>query len=525
MYEYEKVRDHWNYSETAQVIARGWRLGSHSDMIKRGDSNISVQVYQQVSIPQQRTSSGMAALINESIDLEMYKTSEQKDVLMKQIENIVKISAFDCPLTIDRNKGENDYSRECDYTKCEYKCEGVIGSVIDSSTYNLYHVVVQIVQASLENYFRIHFFAKIDDIQKRLPHLDQFEVVSAINTIINKNIQFINKYGHLSYLRIQNNIMFISSDLKISNNDNFTDFYSKNLIIQNGDPFSLIVKEIYDLHIPTVIQTIFDHPEYLSVTIVTLPEIVQRIILQSCIDANNRGIRKNEDTRKKILDFYTGFYDYIEIEKTLERPNVPSADRKKAWVIWLYQEKIGIVCLINNEWANCNSTHSNEVEAYIASKRAHFTRYDPLETDPALKRIGFYGLYNPHLEDFCIRDVRNLKEEADLRKITVGRRCYDWDQSTLLDLAVRQMKIPIPDNSDFMKQAKIDELKELVEKSKYAKPEDTADLDTMRRFLYWKKMKRVNLCKNIKDWFQQKGLIENTFDCGTQKKQRQRFGI
>jgi hypothetical protein len=225
LYEYEEVRDHWNYSETAQVIARGWRLGSHSELIKRGDNKIAVEVYQQVSLPIELKNGNI--LINDSIDLEMYETSEKKDVLMKQIENIVKISAFDCPLTIERNKNQgDDYSRECDYTKCEYTCKGAIDPIIDSSTYNLYHIVIQIVQTSLEKYFRSHFFAKIEEIQDRLPQLEQFEVVNAVNTIINKNIQFINKYGHPSYLRIQNNIVFISSDPKISNNDNFTEFYS-----------------------------------------------------------------------------------------------------------------------------------------------------------------------------------------------------------------------------------------------------------------------------------------------------------
>lgn len=477
-------------------------------MIERGDDKIAVEVYQQVSLPQRNGE----ILINDSIDLEMYETSEKKDVLMKQIENIVKISAFDCPLTIDRNKIQgDDNSRECDYTKCDYICEGAIGTVIDSSTYNLYHVVIQIVQTSLENYFRVHFFAKIEDIQQRLPQLEQFEVVNAINALINKNIQFINKYGHPSYLRIQNNILFISSDPKISNNDNFTDFYSKNLIIQNGDPFSQIVKEIYDLHIPAVIQTIFDNPGYLRNTIVTLPEIVQRIILQGCIEAEDRNIEKNKETRKKILNFYKAFYDKIALA---DQPLTSRHPGGAIWIIWLYQDKIGVVCYENNEWVDCKSKHSDILETHIARKRLHFTR----------SPVGFYGLYNPQLEDFCIRDVRNLKVETDLRKITVGRRCNDWDQSTLLDLAVRKMEIPIPDT--FMSKATSNQLAELVQKTKYAKiPEDLVNDETMRRFLYWKKMKRIHLCENIKKWFEENDLIEENFDCGTQKKQRLKFGI
>lgn len=453
----------------------------------------------------------------------MYETSEKKDVLMKQIENIVKISAFDCPLTIERNKNQGgDYSRECDYTKCEYTCKGAIGPTIDTSTYNLYHVVIQLVQKSLEKYFRSHFFATIEEIQERIPQLEQFEVVNAVNAIINKNIQVINKYGHPSYLRIQNNIVFISSDPKISNNDNFTDFYSKNLIIQNGDPFSQIVKEIYDINIPTVIQTIFDNPEYLRNTIVTLPEIVQRIILEGCIVAEDQQLEKNKDTRKKILNFYKAFYDKIALTspRPLNKPSTSKAAMPKTqlvWMIWLYQEKIGVVCYENNEWVDCKSKYSDLLKSHIDRKISRFTQ----------SPVGFYGLYNPQLEDFCIRDVRNLRQdEKDLRKITVGRRCHDWDQSTLLDLAVRKMRIPIPDtDKEFMSEAKPNQLKELVKKTKYAKlPEDLADENTMRRFLYWKKIKRVYLCDNIKKWFEENNLIEENFDCGIQKKQRIKFG-
>lgn len=452
----------------------------------------------------------------------MYETSEKKDILMKQIENIVKVSTFDCPLMIERNRNQgDDYSRECDYTKCQYTCNGEIGSVIDSSTYNIYYIVIQIVQKSLENYFKSHFFTQIEEIQNRLPHLEQFEIINAINIIINKNIQFINKYGHPSYLRIQNNIIFISSDPKVSNNDNFTEFYSKNLIIQNGDPFSQIVKNLYDMHIPNIIQTIFDKPEYLRNTIVTLPEIVQRIILEGCIVAEDQQLEQNKDTRKKILNFYKAFYDKIELNlpRQLNKPSTSKAledtQTQFIWIIWLYQEKIGIVCYENNEWVNCKSKHLDLLEYHIAKKRLHFTK----------SPVGFYGLYNPQLEDFCIRDVRTLKTQTDLRKITVGRRCHDWDQSTLLDLAVRKMKIPIPD-SNFMSNLTSNQLEELVKKTKYAKiPEDISDDKTMRRFLYWKKIKRVHLCDNIKKWFYENDLIEENFDCGTQKKQRLKFGV
>ncbi len=36
---HEHVVPHWNGSETEQVIARGWRLGSHEALIKKWEQN------------------------------------------------------------------------------------------------------------------------------------------------------------------------------------------------------------------------------------------------------------------------------------------------------------------------------------------------------------------------------------------------------------------------------------------------------------------------------------------------------
>jgi hypothetical protein len=50
-------------------------------LLKRGDKNIEVEIYQLVSLDEKTKT---------SIDLTMYETSELKDVAMKQIEFMVK---------------------------------------------------------------------------------------------------------------------------------------------------------------------------------------------------------------------------------------------------------------------------------------------------------------------------------------------------------------------------------------------------------------------------------------------------
>ncbi len=63
---HEHVVPHWNGSETEQVIARGWRLGSHEALIRNGKQNGQVgkkpqlNVYRHVVIPSSLLSSDLS---------------------------------------------------------------------------------------------------------------------------------------------------------------------------------------------------------------------------------------------------------------------------------------------------------------------------------------------------------------------------------------------------------------------------------------------------------------------------------
>jgi superfamily II DNA or RNA helicase len=487
---------HWNYSETSQVIARGWRLGSHNALVVRGDPNLKVEVYQLVSTPKATPKETTTP----SIDLNMYETSEKKDVAMKQIEHIIKINAFDCPLNFERNKREGyDDMRECDYTRCEYDCNGRIGPIPDVSTFNLFYAVTKPIEEGFREYFRRHFSIKLSDLQDMFPQMNMFEIINAIKTFIDKDVRFYDKYGRLSYLRIQSEILFITSDARIPNNDKLASFYIENLIIQNGDSFEQIIKRLSDEFIPTLIDVIFTYPEHMGITISKIPEIVQREILTASIMAEILDIEKNKEIRKNILKFFKGFFDKIE----------------GTWVVWLFRENLGVTCLEENEmkWVDCEDEKSKLVNDYITRKRLTFTN----------SKIGFYGLYNPKIDEFCLRDVSTLQDQKDMRKITIGRRCADWDQKTLLDITVRRIKLDPP--SQFLENiVDYEELSEKVKKLKQAKiPDDIQNIQVMKRFLYWVKRPRSDMCSSILQWMREHDLVEENFDCGTQNKQRVKF--
>ena len=479
---------HWNYSETAQAIARGWRLRSHEDLINH-NIKVTLRVYQQVSIPAPSPDT------QPSIDLEMYETSEVKDLNMKQIEYIIKKTAFDCPLNISRNKVLGyDNMRECDYTLCDYKCKGQIGEPEDTSTYNLYYSLSTRMGAKLKEYFRTNFSLTIKHLRAMFPSFNLFEVIQGLKILINEDARFVDKYGFPNYVRIQKNVVFISPNPSRAEDDAFSEYYSKNLVITDDITYPQLVKELYLQNLPEKIENIFAYPQYMRTMVTALPDNAQLILLQGCILAHARGLQKNKETRDTTLTYFNSFYDYSEGQ----------------WVEWFEKDKFGINCLHEptGEWKPCER---KKVEERVKQKQ------QVLKRSP----IGYYGLYNPKINDFCIRDVRDVKDETDLRKLTVGRRCVDWELKTLIDIAVRRMKLPTPDN--FLHNLNGDELLATAQKAKYITDEDLTESDEyLKRFIYWAGQYRSTICDRMKQWFVDNQLIEDNVDCGHQKKKRAR---
>lgn len=444
---------HWNYSEVAQSIARGWRLGSHNAMLARGDRDVSVNVYQCVSVPNNQTP---------SIDLELYETAEKKDVVNRLIERMVKETAFDCALTINRNKILGyDGQRECDYQSCDYTCDGIIGDTLDSSTYGLFNDV----RLSIKNEIKSHI-SEIVSRQEYVLTLDSLiedfsdiftkdEITEALVGIIGDSTLFYDAFGLPYFLSIKyDNSLFLTIDPS-SSTGYFNEYYNKKRVLESTEvPFGRVVTRMYDRLLPDLVAQLFTHKTLVRKLIVELPYKVQRILLQGCLLAEKLGKIKNVDVRSTIIDFYNGFYGI----------------KRGKLTIWLYADEIGAVCLDdNNEFVPCVL---ESVERSVNLKT---------------NTIGWYGLVNPTTDDFCIRNVEDKDvskketEGVDLRRVTVGKRCVNYDKSKLFGIA---------------------------EKMKLATRLE---------------MSKKELCSNMKDWFDANKLLETNFDCGTSKKSRGKF--
>jgi len=216
---------HWNYSELAQAIARGIRLNAHNDLINAGQKP-EIKIYLHAAIPNDNST---------SLDLTKYIISEQKDVAMKDVERLIKESAVDCALFRDRNTTEmsrenskensKENSRECEYQSCRYECDGItnydLSTIdIDYSTYNLYYSDrdVESIINQLRVFFTKRFSCYIDTVIATYTKkgFRTFAILKAVTTMIDQNYEIKNRYNIISYLREENNVLFLIDSISIN---------------------------------------------------------------------------------------------------------------------------------------------------------------------------------------------------------------------------------------------------------------------------------------------------------------------
>ena len=208
----------WNNSTTEQAIARGIRYKSH-DELKPNERTVSI--YRVAIEPVLEIDAKY-----DSIDMQMYKISEDKDIRIKQVERLMKESSIDCALNRSRNILPTDKpnTKECDYMeKCEYQCDLVdekfyysnwVGDrIVD--TYNLYYAEkeINIVKKAVTKAFQYKFAFDFEDlfnhIKEDIKNIPALVLARALNSMIMNNDIVYNKYGIVNYLREDRNMFFL----------------------------------------------------------------------------------------------------------------------------------------------------------------------------------------------------------------------------------------------------------------------------------------------------------------------------
>ena len=240
------VMPHWNIPSIEQAQARGFRFGSH-DALKPEERTI--QIFKHVAVEAGKFAKGMgfpkeAGFSDKvTIDVQIYRRAEEKEHKNTQIYRLMKESAFDCALFYKRNvlAEDIDGTRDCDYQECEYTCdtEGFVDKPkstpgkspggrlldryaipldkLDYSTANLFYSAPKI-RAITENVVKLfgsYFSLRIEAVKELLvlTNAETPLLMTVLENLISNRISIRNRYGFLSYLKENNNIIFLDDSL------------------------------------------------------------------------------------------------------------------------------------------------------------------------------------------------------------------------------------------------------------------------------------------------------------------------
>ena len=568
---------HWNYSETVQAIARGVRFKSHRQLIEQITANTgrvptpeehAVEVYQLVACP--------SAEFN--IDMHMYKTSEIKDINIKAVERLIKEAAFDCALTLDRNRVVGvDGTRECDYLPCYYECDGgpfeTPPADMDVSTFQLYYRndAIERVDEIIRVVFQTQFEMDISEIRTGVVVSD-FILAAALERFIGQNIPLTNPLGFDSYLRERRggSIYYLVDDPSVSGETYL--YYTQYPIATNHREFKTAFSESVGFKKPLEEATKATTPDQFATAIAFAPLDVQQLIIEKALTAQ---------LVLPVLNTFAAFalHNYRDFYKLID---------DKYWVVswnYLHGKRPGINgtalrCMhqdLPKIWFDCDPD-STVVTMWMQEEQA----LDALIHDPDTNPAGIYCPYNDRkitkgvpTTSHCIKDVV-FGSSTNTFKV-----CTSTSETEQMRVLIDRLKIPIPPdqvaafNTEHNGQT-VDDLVQLINAAKtgqskkdknekygyaYLSPREFADVeieamnnglvsrkkaspndtvihflnkrirlkeleiqglpdlydrDNLLRILYWltHKPKAQNLCKMVEDWCNTNNCSRLNLQCG-----------
>jgi superfamily II DNA or RNA helicase len=526
----------WNFSETDQAIARGYRLFSHLDLEKAG-IDVDVNIFLYCAIPNDGDP-------NNSIDYQMYNVSKDKDISIKSVEKAIKEASFDCALNKNRNTFPDsmDGSRECNYKSCNYVCDGVDNEYIDNiddndldiSTYNLYYngdeinKIINIILDIFDEYNII--FIKIANLFQIASgkmmsihkiSLSYYMMFDAIIKMSSNNMTMVDRLGYNSFFRFDNNMLYITHNLK-KNTNFFDSYYVENFPLQKEIDLSVFNDKVDDLYYKTIpklfnsLKNEQDKEKRIEI-LHKFPLDTQEFLLETAVLSEELAVG-NVDLRNFLLEEFRPFIIRMEDENIIVST---LTDNLRCLNIEDIKESV---------WEDCSEENKTKIKEKREEKKTEY-RENP---------YGYYGLLDKFTDKFSIVDIIAEKDKirltksgkVDTRRTRKGKACDpSWKHKELLIL-IDKIKLDYPDDftkkfskkseSDLNNEYDNDKYKEIaktftIEEFKNMKKEDKL------RVMYWgssgkESVPKAKICTAIQKWFKDNNLLEEYISEKTKKK-------
>lgn len=517
----------WNFSETDQAIARGYRLFSHRDLEEIG-VDVNVKIYLYCIIPDLGDS--VEDNLENSIDYQMYSVSNDKDVSIKSIEKVIKEASFDCALNKKRNTfpESKNMSRECNYGNCKYKCDGVANNLIDKidnldvSTYDLYYnerdinsIINKIVDIfDTFNIVSITLEKLTDIVNSGDTTYPYSMIINSIVKMVSNNVTKDSVLGSKCFFRFDNDMLYMTHNLK--NTTNFFDsYYIENFPLQQEIDFNEKIEELYYQNLPKLFKKLKSETDIVNKRAILkkFPISMQETILEASILSREMGLSGISNIREFIIEEFEQFIQRVDDDLIVST------------LLYSSDEKQKIRCLDTTdikespEWKDCSDNIVTKVLEKLDRKKVEI--HDNI--------YGYYGIINKSTDKFSIANILAEKEKVkltksgkvDSRRASTGRVCTTWDHEELLVLID---KIKLGYTKEFSKKynKKTDEelndeydnklfvkITKIFDKDKF----DGMSRDDKLRLMYWgisgkDKINKPDICDAIEKWFKDNGLLE-----------------
>lgn len=508
---------HWNYSETSQIIARGFRAGSHNDLLKAGIVP-NVKVYHYATIPPNSAEN--------SIDLHMYEIAEKKDFAIQKVVKLLKEAAVDCSLNKKRNTVTDvrlNNTRECEYTACDYKCDSGDSSRLDDPlrnyalVYNRYSTEYEHLKMFITNELKTGTSLSLDEIvassdRMKMP-MSKFEIASMVNDMLESNTVLFDRPEGCGYLRVENDVLYTST------RSPFPRIGFRYDSIFTGKSIDEMVYADQQEFVVELVRKIFQSKnlKQLQSYLAQAPLYLQEKLLCYSINSksSNRSTTRKGFVAEMILNNYKLYFaivpDRYAARSENDSDDDDDGDDCKAFV-WLNEEHPTCTSDLSNPnaWRKCTNDMKERVKVLKTMNR---------NTAVASNPYGYVGLINRLTNDFCLRrvDEADTGSAEDKRKRNVGKRCQNWKKTDLVDLVANRLRIE-PDESDF--EVDVAELRRDPRVSKLVSDLDTEDVDGYKRVAFWSVQRVDHMCDKIMERLDEEHLTINDPNCGTTKKVR-----
>jgi hypothetical protein len=294
----------WNIADTAQAMARSLRAQSHKDL-----ENPIVRIFLHVSVPfvgeeedEARWLAGEMSISRDelmfSVDYQRYYRSEIKERNVKLLDRVFLESSWDCFMNLPHNMGSGrveDYSRECEYDICQYKCHGVSEDIVpasDVSNYNAYYSDEQemVIFNHIQDYFSSHHHVRLPDFYHEMGNHNQLLVEKCLSIIIHGPL-VLRDYRHLPcFLAYKNGVLFLTDNpyLPVSQ-ENYEIYYQQSPATRLLFPLPDLLDRYFTRHqkiiLPKLVRLInMDSPNAKNLFL-SLPRQIQALFCETTIQS------------------------------------------------------------------------------------------------------------------------------------------------------------------------------------------------------------------------------------------------